>query len=309
MPITFISQTKAPEPWIAALKDLDPGLDIRIFGQDPTPEAVDFALTWNHPQGAFVPYPNLKVICSMGAGVDHLMKDDHLPLTADIVRIVDTELATAMNEFVIALVMNHLRGLNEYKNDQFKKTWSPRPYLTIKETRIGIMGFGTLGQSLSKALTQLDFQVSGWANSPKATDQVEVFHGKHGLPQFLSKADILICLLPLTAATRGILNKRIFSLLPKGAFLINVARGGHLVEEDLLEMIETGHLSGAGLDVFDTEPLPEDHPFWIHPNIHITPHIASITDPASVAPQILENYYRMKAGKPLLNKVSREKGY
>jgi glyoxylate/hydroxypyruvate reductase A len=309
MPITFISKTKAPTPWISALRKLKPNLDIRIFPEDTNREKVDFALTWNHQEGAFDHYPNLKVICSMGAGVDNLMKDKNLPKGVAIVRVVDTELAIAMNEFVIALIMNHLRGLNAYKIDQQNKSWTPCSYLMIKDVRIGIMGFGKLGQSLAQALLKLDFKVSGWANSPKKMPEVNVFIGQDELPQFLLQSDILVCLLPLTDETKGILNKSIFTLLPKRAFLINVARGGHLAEEDLLEALENGHLSGASLDVFNQEPLPQDHPFWTHPKIHITPHIASITDPKSVAPQVLENYQRMKDGRALLNEVSREKGY
>lgn len=309
MPIIFISETKAPLPWIQALKQHDPLLDIRIHGQDNQPDEVDFALAWNHPVGAFDTYPNLKVICSMGAGVDHLFKDPNLPKQAKICRIVDGQLATAMNEFLLALIMNHLRGLNTYQKDQFQKKWSPRPYLMIRDVTIGIMGLGQLGISLANFLTSFGFKVSGWSNSEKNIPEVSALAGASGLPEFLNQTDILVCLLPLTNETKRILNKETFKQLPKSAYIINVARGDHLVTDDLLEMIDNGHLSGAALDVFSEEPLPEKHPFWTHPNIHLTPHIASITNPASVASQILENYRRMKKGLPLLNEVSREKGY
>ncbi len=309
MPIIFISKTKAPLPWIRALKKLDPSLDIRIHGQDEHPEDIDFALAWNHPAGAFELYPNLKVICSMGAGVDHLFRDPNLPKQAKICRIVDEELATAMNEFLLALIMNQLRGLNVYKQDQSLKKWTPRPYLLIQDIRIGIMGLGQLGQSLAKNLVTFGFKVCGWSNSKKNIPEVISYAGHSGFPEFLNQTDILICLLPLTDETKGILNKETFVQLPKGAFIINVARGDHLVESDLIEMIDNDHLRGAALDVFSEEPLPQEHPFWTHPKIHITPHIASITKPESVAPQILKNYQRMKAGLALLNEVSREKGY
>ncbi|KAA3627486.1 MAG: glyoxylate/hydroxypyruvate reductase A [Bacteroidetes bacterium] len=245
----------------------------------------------------------------MGAGVDQLFRDPNLPKQAKICRIVDKQLSTAMNEFLLALIMNHLRGLNSYKKDQTQGKWLPRPYLLIQDVRIGIMGMGQLGQSLAQNLIALGFKVSGWSNSKKNIPGVKSYAGSTDLPGFLNQTDILICLLPLTNKTRGMLNKKTFVQLPKNAFIINVARGDHLVEGDLIEFIDTGHLSGAALDVFSKEPLPQEHPFWGHPKIHITPHIASITNPESVAPQILENLRRMKGGLPLLNEVSREKGY
>lgn len=309
MSIVFISKTKDPGPWVKSLKAIEPEITIQVHGNVSRPEEIEFALAWNHEPGDFDRYPNLKVICSMGAGVDHLFKDTRLPERIKICRIFDEQLVTDMNEFVTALIFNHLKNLNDYKIDNVQKIWQPKPYLSIKDSRIGIMGLGQLGKKLAIYLTGIGFKVSGWSANPKTLKEVETFHGNDQLKDFLAKTNILICLLPLTSKTHGILNKQLFLSLPKGAFLINVARGGHLVETDLAEMVENGHLSGASLDVFNQEPLPEDHFFWKHPKIHITPHIASITDPASVAPQVIENYKRMKAGKSLLNEVSREKEY
>jgi glyoxylate/hydroxypyruvate reductase A len=171
------------------------------------------------------------------------------------------------------------------------------------------MGFGVLGEDAAGKFRNLGFQVRGWANSPKNIDGIKIFVDKAEFNDFLSKSDILICLLPLTSATVNILNRETFKQLPDGAFIINVARGEHLVEEDLLEAIDEGKLSGACLDVFREEPLPKDHIFWHHPKVTVTPHVASITSPESVAPQIIENYRRLKEGQSLLNVVSREKGY
>lgn len=309
MPITLVSKGRLSSRWKTALNELAPDLEIRLFQEDRNKEEVEFVISWNHEIGSFDLYPNLKVICSMGAGVDHLFRDKNLPADVAIVRIVDQELSNDMNEFVLSLIMSHLRGLNNYRNNESIHYWKPRRYKTIKDVRLGIMGFGTLGQSLAKYLLKLDFRISGWSNSPKTMEQVATFYGQEQLAPFLSQTDILICLLPLTETTRGILNKQVFDQLPKGAFLINVGRGGHLNEADLVDAIEREQLSGASLDVFEPEPMPEDHAFWDHPKIHITPHVASLTIPKSVAPQILENYRRMQEGLPLLNEVSREKGY
>ena len=171
------------------------------------------------------------------------------------------------------------------------------------------MGLGQLGADAAKKLYQLGFQVTGWSRTPKKVDGVQSFAGDGALNDFLSLANVLICLLPLTPATKGILNYKTFEKLPAGSYLINVARGAHLVEQDLLEALETGRISGACLDVFQVEPLPVGHPFWNHPKIIITPHISSLTYPKAVVPQIVENYHRTKLGKPLLNQVDIERGY
>ncbi len=309
MSVAFISTTKDPAPWIQVLNAQDPTMKIHIHGQGIAPKGIKFALAWNHSPGAFEQYPDLEVICSMGAGVDHLFRDPSLPPDVKICRIVDDQLSAAMSEFVIAQIMNHLKRLNIYKQDQLAEKWRPRPYLMITDVTIGIMGFGQLGRHLANVLLPLGFSINGWSASKKTFPGVHLFSGNQNLAEFLQKTDILVCMLPLTFKTKGILNKKTFQQLPESAFVINVARGGHLVENDLIDMIEKGHLSGAGLDVFETEPLPKNHPFWTHPKIHITPHIASLTDPASVAPQILENYRRMEEGLPLLNTVSKKKGY
>ncbi|MGB5458884.1 MAG: NAD(P)-dependent oxidoreductase, partial [Eudoraea sp.] len=174
---------------------------------------------------------------------------------------------------------------------------------------VGIMGMGALGEKLAEDLIKNRFKVIGWATSPKIIPGVKVYTGDKEKNTFLSRSNILVCLLPLTRETTGILNSKLFKELPKQSYVINVARGGHLVDEDLLEYINNGHLAGAGLDVFHEEPLSVEHPFWTHPKIHITPHIASVSDIESVIPQLLENYGRLKEGLPLNNIVNREKGY
>lgn len=304
-----IINPKGIEPWVEALKQVDPTLDIRAFPNDSNRNEIDFALTWRHPYGIFKDYPNLKCISSMGAGVDHLMKDRDLPQSVTITRLVDPFLAKDMSEFVLALIMNHLRDLNAFKIKQTQSIWKPSWYLRIKDVRVGIMGVGAIGNQVALELLKSGFQVTGWARTKKENSNFTVYSGTEELPEFLQQADVLVCVLPLTPETSGILNKKTFKLLPKNAFVINVGRGEHLIEEDLIAFIADGHLSGASLDVFAEEPLPASNKLWSHPRINITPHIASLTDPGSVATQIVENYKLMKEGKPLMNVVSKELGY
>ncbi|MEQ8302414.1 MAG: glyoxylate/hydroxypyruvate reductase A [Cyclobacteriaceae bacterium] len=308
MAIVVISP-KEIDIWIKALKEVDASLDIRAFPNDTGKKDIDFALTWRHPYGIFKEYPNLKCISSMGAGVDHLLKDPDLPRQAALTRLVDPYLAQDMTEFVLALCMNHLRDLYSFKIKQTQSIWKPGRYLRIEDVRVGVMGMGEIGGRVAEGLQKVGFKVQGWTRTKKNHSNILIYAGKEGFSEFLSSTDILVCVLPLTQETEGILNRKTFECLPKDAFIINVGRGAHVVDQDLLDMIAEGHLSGASLDVFHTEPLPASNALWKHPRINITPHIASITYPESVAPQIVENYYRMKDNKPLLNLVSREKGY
>lgn len=309
MSITIFSQGRNTGRWVDALRERRPGLDVRTYPETGPADEVEFALAWNHPHGVFKNYPNLKCIASTGAGVDHILRDPELPAGVQITRIVDENLTQDMATFVTALVLNHVRGLDRYREAQRNHTWKQHTYLRTKDVVIGIMGLGELGSHAAQQLSSLGFKVHGWARSPKLMEGIGVFAGPEEFEAFLASSQILICLLPLTKQTANILNRDTFSKLPKGAYIINVARGEHLVDEDLLDMIDSGHLSGASLDVFREEPLPEEHPFWDHPAIHITPHIASITNPSSAVSQILENYDRMRHGEELINVVSQTKGY
>lgn len=309
MSMLIVSPGKDPENWVKELKNHHPGLNLYVYPEDHDNEEVEFALTWNHPRGLFKNYPNLKVIASMGAGVDHITNDPGIPEGVKITRVVDEMLTEDMSDFVLSQVMNHIRGLHFYTKAQKEKKWDRFQYQRPKNTRVGIMGLGVLGNAVADKLFKNGFKVSAWTRTEKNCEEFTCYHGKDELEEFLENSEILVCLLPLTENTKNILNKDLFDMLPQGAYVINVARGQHLVEHDLLEMIDSGHLSGASLDVFREEPLPDDHPFWEHSKINITPHIASVTNPASVVPQIIENYERMKEEEPLKNKVALEKGY
>ena len=302
----IVSPGRNPEAWIKALKEQDEDLEIEIFPDVKAPEKVELALSWKHPQGIFEKFKNLQVIASMGAGIDHIIQDSNIPKHIRITRVVDEQLTKDMSLFVLSLVLEHLRNLSFH---HCTTEWKPKKYLRPEDVNVGIMGVGILGVAAAEVLIRNGFNVRGWSRTPKTILGETTFHGDGQLEEFLGGSNILICLLPLTSETENILNKDLFSKLPPNSYLINVARGNHLVEEDLPPAIVKGQLAGASLDVFREEPLPEDHPFWKNEKIRITPHIASVTHPKSVVPQILDNYRRMQEGKELLNVVDRKKEY
>jgi len=295
--------------WVKYLGTLEPGIEIRVWPEVGDADEIEFALCWNHPLGELSKYKNLKCIASLGAGVDHLLRDPDLPDGVPVTRVVEYSMAQSMSEYVVLSVLNYCRRLDAYRSNQDQRHWQPRRPRLAKDTHIGIMGLGQLGCDAANKLKYLGFTVSGWSRTPKNIDGVQCFAGEDGFENFLSRSQILICLLPLTPSTKGILNRKTFERLPRDAYVINVARGQHLVEKDLIQALDSGKLSGACLDVFAIEPLPADHPFWGHPKIRVTPHISSITFPKAVAPQIIENYRRAKTGKRLLNVVDLKRGY
>ena len=309
MTLTLIAPTRDCQPWAIALKAVAPDLDVQIWPHEPRPTDVEFALSWQHPAGVWQHYPHLRCVSSMGAGVDHLLADPTLPVHLPIVRLVDPLLAQAMFEYIGAAAMAHLRAFDQYQSQQVQHQWHPHPLQLSSAMTVGLMGLGQLGTYAAHKLKEIGFQVTGWSRTPKAIAEVNTFAGDAELSAFLAQTQILVCLLPLTRQTTGILYRTTFYQLPRKAYVINVARGEHLVEADLLATLDDGHLSGACLDVFRQDPLPEQHPFWSHPRIRVTPHCSSVTDPTSVATQIVENYRRLKAGQPLLNEVSRSQGY
>ncbi|MCO5723541.1 2-hydroxyacid dehydrogenase [Robiginitalea marina] len=295
--------------WKEAFRKADPGLRVLEAGEDTDSGEILMAAVWKHPRGSLRQYPNLKGVHGLGAGVDFILEDPDLPTDIPVMRVVDPYLAADMAEFVLAQVMAHLKNLMAYKTQQAAVQWQPKPYRRIPEVTVGIMGLGKLGLAVSKLLLAAGFSVVGWTRESRPETRFPVFAGEGERGAFLKQAQVLVCLLPLTPETRGILNQGLLRELPAGAYLINVARGPLLVEPDLLRVLDEGILSGACLDVFEVEPLPESHPFWGHPLVHMTPHVASVSNPDSVVFQIVENYYRLLQGQPLKNRVSRHRGY
>lgn len=306
MSVLLIFPGRDPKIWVDAIKEQQPNVKLYVYPEEHDPNEINYAVTWKHPKGIFNRYTNLEVIASIGAGVDHIICDPEIPKNALITRIIDEQLTQDMSTFVLGLVLDKIRNISLHHSE---KNWDPKAYNTVNEENIGIMGLGVLGKATALCLSKNGFKVSGWSKTHKQIGGVSTYHGDRGLRDFLKNTSILICLLPLTSETECILNKELFEQLPKGAYIINVARGEHLAEYDLLEMLDKNHLSGASLDVFRTEPLPEEHPFWNHPKVHISPHIASITDPKKVAKQIMDNYMRLLDHQPLRNVIDMNNEY
>lgn len=309
MALLIYSKNHPVEDWAAALKAEAPDLDIRLHPQTGNPTEIDVALVWKPPPGLLRNFPNLKLIQSFGAGVDGILADPNIPKHVPLARVVDGRLTVGMSEYVLLHVLRFHRQVDAMATNQRNRTWRWLPPVDASERVIGIMGMGMLGSHVAKKLVDFGFQVASWSRSLKAVDGVTSFHGDDHLEGFLRICNVLVCLLPLTPQTRGIISRRTMSLLPRGAYIINAGRGGHVVEADLLHALDSEWLSGATLDVFNEEPLRPDHPFWTHPKVTVTPHNAADSIPAHVAPQIVDNIRRLQQGLPILRLVDYTRGY
>jgi len=306
MGIAIISPGRDVSIWIDNITKLDNNIEVQVYPNIIDKEKIEAVLLWQHPYGILESFPNLKLVCSMGAGVDHILKDDRIPTHLPITRIVDEKLTFSMTNYVIMGVLNFHRQILRYQKDQQRRVWDmSNPEIPVC---VGIMGAGELGGDVIKKLNFMGIEVAGLGHSPKKGLDYP-YYDKTQIDQFLKSINVLVCMLPLTQETEGILNIDLFRKCNKGTYLINVARGKHLLEDDLLMAIDEGYISGALLDVFQKEPLPEAHPFWTKQEIMITPHIASVTNPEAASPQIVENYHRMKNNLQLLNVIDRNKGY
>lgn len=311
MAVLIVAPDDRPDWWARELERTDPALDIRIWPDAGDAGEIVYALAWKPPAGALGAYPNLKVVYSLGAGVDHLFDDPEFPVHAAVARVVDPYLTAGMREYVLLHVLRYHKSQPAFDAQQRERVWDDRAreLKQADERQVAILGLGELGRSCAEALAALGFDVAGWSRTAKDIAGVTCFHDRGGLDAMLGRTEILVCLLPLTPETEGILCADLFSRLPKGAFLINAGRGGHLVEDDLIPALESGRLAHATLDVFREEPLPDGHPFWDHPKITVTPHAASITDPRSVARQIAGDIARVAAGGMPANSVDPKLGY
>lgn len=308
MSLLIVSPNRNPEPFVKAIQKIDPNIDIEIWPDVEKPERVQFAVAWNHPKNVFGKYPNLKAISSMGAGADHLMADESIPEGIVFSRLVGDSLSDQMCDYVLTSVLNILKKTERYYRQQVKGVWKAHQPYSKNELTVGVMGLGELGRDVALRLRKNGFQVNGWSASKKEIVGVTTFSGDEK-EVFLAATNIVVCLLPLTDETEGILDLEFFKKLKQPAFVINAARGGHLVDEDLIYALDTDIISHAVLDVFQEEPLPGNHPFWGRKKITITPHIASLTDPDEIAALLVENYKRLLSGMPLLYEVDRIKGY
>ena len=272
------------------------------------PATIRYLAAWNPSADLIASLPALEVLFSIGAGIDQFDMA-RLPPHVRVVRMIEPGIRQGMVEYVTMAVLALHRNLIDHGIAQREGRWNPITLVPAAQRRVGVMGLGNLGQAVLEGLAPFGFALSGWSRSAHAIDGVTCHAGEAALPAFLSSCDILICLLPLTPETRGILCRDRLGQLPSGASLINVGRGGHLVEQDLLSLIDEQHLSGAVLDVFDPEPLPAGHAFWTHPRIVMTPHVASMTRADSAARALIANIRRHAAGEAMEGEVARGRGY
>ena len=307
--IAYISRDTDGILWNKVLEAGLGPLDFRTRDKLGNKDEIEVVLAWKPDRGLIASFPNVKLIVSLGMGVDHLLADDQLPAGVPITRIMDDGLVGQMSEYAIYFALRHHRDIDKYAESQRARQWKPEDFVDTIHRRIGVTGLGTIGQDTAKKFAALGFPTAGWSRTQKTLPGVETFHGPDGLAAFLARTDILVNVLPLTRDTKGLLDARLFAALPKGAYLINMGRGGHVVDDDLLAAIDSGHLAGATLDVFRTEPLPPGHPFWQHPRITLTPHTSARTLRSTSLRQIADNILRMEAGQPVPGIVDRQRGY
>lgn len=306
MNITLCMAQTKPEPWEAGLRAALPGATVNNW--QPGDPPADYAVVWAPPQAFLDEQPKLKALFNIGAGVDALLKLQ-LPTGCQIVRLDDAGMSVQMAEYVCHALIRHFREFDGYEADVKTGKWSYRKPRMRADFPVGVMGLGVLGERVARALSVFEFPVHGWSRSPKQIDGVRCHSGTDGFDGFLSSCRVLVNLLPLTPDTADILNRRTLSLLQPSAYLINVARGAHLVEEDLLALLESGHMAGATLDVFRTEPLPTDHPFWTHPKITVTPHTSARTLREESIAQIAGKMLAMSRGEAVAGLVDPVRGY
>ena len=308
MNIVYKSEPERGRCWQRFLAEQAPDIHFQIWPDIADPERVDCLIAWQPPDNIMQQFPNLKVLFSVGAGVDQF---DYASLPPDlpVVRMVEPGLTRGMVEYVTFAVLGLHRNMPCYLQQQRQQVWLAHPGQPAHRRRVGVMGMGTLGEAVLQPLVQLGFDCAGWSRTGKNLAGVRSFAGKDELGDFLARSDILVCLLPLTAATEGILNADLFNQLPQGASLVQVGRGKHLHQDHLLAALDSGQLSAAVIDVTSPEPLPADHPFWRHPAIWLTPHIASQTQPESAAQALLDNLRRFGRGEAMTGVVDRERGY
>jgi glyoxylate/hydroxypyruvate reductase A len=306
MRILFCASHTKAGPWLDALRTALPGADIAEW-QPGAPQA-DHAVVWAPPQQLFDEQPGLKGIFNMGAGVDALLAL-RLPAGATLVRLDDAGMSVQMAEFVCHAVIRHFRELDLLERETAQGRWGFRKPLARADFPVGIMGMGVLGTRVAQAVAQFEFPVNGWSRSGHAVAGVTAYAGASQFDAFLAASRILVCLLPLTQDTENILNRETLGKLRPGGLLINVARGAHLVEDDLLALLDEGRLAGAALDVFRTEPLPAGHPFWTHPKITITPHTSARTLREDTVAQIAGKIVALGRGEPIAGVVDRQRGY
>ncbi|MET4806966.1 glyoxylate/hydroxypyruvate reductase A [Limibacillus sp. MBR-115] len=309
MALLFKTDIDRGTAWAQAFAKHAPELELRQWPEIGNPDDIEYVLVWAPPEGVLSRLPNLKAIFSVGAGIDHLMAAGELPEGIPIVRMVEPGLTAGMTEFVVMASLMLHRFMLEYRSQQTAHHWEEINQIPTGQRRVGILGLGTLGQESARVLSTFGFPVAGWSRTRKEIPGVDSFAGETELKAFLSRSDLLVCLLPLTPETESILNRETLAQLPKGALLVSVGRGRQVDEDALLEALDSGQIGGAVLDVFRQEPLPAESPFWDHPKVILTPHVASMTNPETAVLAVLDNIARIKKGDAPSHTVDLKRGY
>ena len=296
------------EAWQARLQNHLPDLKLVPLMSEAAKQAMA-AMVWNPPIGQIKQMPNLKGVVSLGQGVDHIFKDDSLPSHLPVVRIVDHDMSVALGHWVCLSVLEKCRNASDYRALAKRREFRPLPQQDARALKLGVYGVGAIGNEVVRQLRALGFDVTGYARGPHPDLDYPVKYGEAGLSEMLQEMDIHICIMPLTEETTGFFDKAKFSKMKVGAYFINAGRGKHVIEDDLLTAINSGHISGASLDVFEVEPLPDDHKFWDHPHITIWPHVAAQTNPQTASQQIAKALVSFHKGTEPANIVDKKKGY
>ncbi|MGX5851659.1 2-hydroxyacid dehydrogenase [Mesorhizobium sp. PL10] len=307
MALLFFKDPDHPEGIDREITRRLPCLPVQVYPEGERSE-IRYLLGYDPPMELLQQLPNLKLILSTGAGADVLLQTPDLP-DVPVVRMVHPSLTQLVSNFVAAHVLAWHRDLWTYRAQQQARVWRPHPLRQAGDWCIGVLGLGAIGKSAAGVLRSLGFEVIGWSRTQKEVQGIRTLAGMPGLYQVLKQSNILVSVLPLTDPLRGLLNRKTLMMLPTGSFLVNVGRGAHVVEHDLLDALDSAHLAGATLDVFANEPLPEDHPFWRHQKIIVTPHVAGALSASAMADVVASEIQRFEGELPLLNLVNRENGY
>ena len=309
MKLLFYSPEKNPQPWLDELASAIPGAEAWAWSPACADRQADYAVLWAPPAELFASQRQLKAVFNIGAGVDGAMKLPTLPQGVPIVRLNDAGMAVQMAEYVCHAIFRHARGFDAYEVQAKNGEWKQHRPIDRAAFSVGVMGLGEMGARVARAVAAFEYPTFGWSRSLKSLKGITTFVGNAGLDEFLSRARVLVCALPLTRETEGILNLATLSKLKPNGYLINVARGKHLVENDLLALLDSGHLAGATLDVFREEPLPATHAFWAHPKITMTPHISALTLRAESVVQIAQKIVALERGEAVEGVVEIARGY
>ena len=309
--LLFASSRMDAKPWVSAFQRAMPELEIRVWPDVGKHEEIDYLAVWKPNAEVFSGLKNMKIIFSLGAGLDHLTKTNVvLPENIPLVRMVDPALTEGMVEYAVYMTLRFHRYMPEYEKQQAQKNWiQNHPQVQTGKRKLGVMGLGVIGSAIAEQLSLFGFEVLGWSRTAKSLPKVTSYSGSQQFSEFLARSEILINVLPLTSDTENLLNSNTLASLPEGASVINIGRGPTVNEQDLLHALDSGHLSYAALDVFAEEPLSKSHPFWTHPKITLTPHVASATNPDTAVLSVIENIHRYESRQTLKHEVDSGRGY